>query len=204
MHFQNAVYGALSIADVTMKQRTSELLGPEPTPTVLALMAVKVKFEMIASYSAELERMVDRALPSSSIRINPKAVRSAQRRLASDEAFQVTAIIWKQSSYVSDKEIAAAGLARLNGILTSNSISRDLLPELAPQLFVQAKCARVQQIVKAAWQLGLIKKERLRPKLISLIGTEMLHEFMLNVGGGSYSAIGTTFPLHSCADEEAA
>jgi hypothetical protein len=158
----------------------------------VALMAM---MRMIAAFEYYHECLVKRIRPSPTRHQNDVAELDCQfDRLCSVSGLAVLALVWKESDYVTDEDLEAAGFERLrkDKKITQHSLGAALRASAA-------RCAlcgsddkyerRAQRIVEAAITFGLIEPQVGRRNLKPLRATKKLHELMIDVGG----AIDTLF-----------
>jgi hypothetical protein len=112
------------------------------------------------------------------------------RRLCKIEGFYVLALVWKESQFVTDQDLARAGLHRLPGSkpVTRHALGRALkisAGETASCDSDDKYARRAQRIVDAGVTFGLIEPQEVRDNFKPLRATEKLHQLMVKVGGAA-------------------
>ena len=158
-----------------------------------AVMASAANFAWSQAYHEELDQSVfplrDR---------DPDKTRLAnQRLLANLNTVPVLQFIWKESAFVTDAALKAAGVARMpiGGPLTTHGLSIILN---TGSRSVGAAVKQVAKIVRIGQAYGLIETRRIREKMIEIVGTQALHDLMLRVYFGQS---GKLPPLPQDGDE---
>src|SRR5262249_2266256 len=110
-----------------------------------------------------------------------KTIKSFRRTLESHEANTVLSILWRESPYITDDELAYDGHAKLFGEnpLTCYCLAVHLA---GSKNEVAATNSRVRLIVAAGTAFGLVSKKHLASTKIQIFGTEFLHNFMVRLG----------------------
>lgn len=169
-----------------------------PNAVTMALVTQAVLHEISANYLRLLEELVFPHKPA----FDEKQILSLKRTLVDSEANTVLTIVWKESPYVTDAELALSGYSRSFGNvpLTSHSLAVSLATTPKD---VAATNSRVRQIVLAASAYNLIKRDQACGNKVSLGATEFLHGFMVKLGeanGRAYERLLLTRRLHAVVD----
>ena len=114
---------------------------------------------------------------SKDISVDRKSRQSFERILLQEEAQWILAIIWRESKYVSDSDLAVAGLSRLfpGGDLTAFGLAVKLA-ELTEDC--AALNTRIRNIAIAAHAFGLVERSNISATKVSITGTALLHSVM--------------------------
>lgn len=107
-------------------------------------------------------------------------VRLHQKVLLRADTYLVLQTIWKESAFITEEELHAAGLARKfrPGTLTCHKLGVELA---ASKEDVGASNTRVKTIVTAAEAYDLIKRATVRVRHRPLLGTALLHSIMVDI-----------------------
>ena len=131
---------------------------------------------MAAAYIEVLDKIVF----VNEIAEDAKAKRSHQRALSTQEAFSFFQLLWKESRFVNDAELQAAGLPRIfsNGQINCHRLAIELAETPAE---VGAIIKRVRSLLRAGAVYGLVHEVRIGPKKYTVCGTSLLHQVMIAV-----------------------
>jgi hypothetical protein len=151
-----------------------------PEQTVSALVTVGGMIEMSEVWQ---DRLRDTVFPATEV-ADRMDRRLFQERLMSDLGQKLMMIAWKESSYVCDGAIDAAGAERLGSDCAPINC-HNLAKRIAfDKDDIDKTEKRIQGIVKAAEAYGLIARERFKnTRQQALRGTERLHGLMLELTG---------------------
>jgi hypothetical protein len=121
-----------------------------------------------------------------------KQYQAYRHHLLSERAVEILTIIWKESPYVSDQELASVRMSRL--FPDSGMTERGLAIALAdtPQ-DVSAANVSVRNLLVAGEAYGLVKRTETSPRRFLIEGTEFLHEFMIQLGEETVRTIQRNF-----------
>jgi hypothetical protein len=103
--------------------------------------------------------------------------------LSSLQALSFSQLLWKESPFVTDIELEAAGLPRnFPGVsLNAHRLAIELAETPAE---VGATIKRVSSLLCAGIAYGLVDRQRLGAKKIVVSGSALLHKVMLSVASG--------------------
>ena len=151
--------------------------------------ALIAMMSIIGAFDCFQERMVKQVRPNPIRHHNHVAKLDCQfGRLCTVSGLAVLALVWKESDYVKEEDLEAAGLKRLrkDKKITQHALGAALRASAT-------RCAlkgsddmyerRAQRIVEAAITFGLIEPQVDRRNLKPLRATEALHDLMIAVGG---------------------
>lgn len=115
-----------------------------------------------------------------SVICDAKDARTHQKVLLRADSYLVLQIIWKESGFITDEELRAAGLARnfAPGMLTCYKLGVELAPTKQE---VAASNTRVATVVAAAEIYDLVIRDTVRTKHRPLVGTPLLHGIMIDI-----------------------
>jgi hypothetical protein len=111
-----------------------------------------------------------------------KQLISFRRTLEGNEASSVLEILWRESSYVDERELSYAGYSKCfeDIFLTCYNLAVFLANGKED---VAATNSRVRIIIAAGAAYGLVHKKRLSRTKTLICGTEFLHKFMVELWG---------------------
>jgi hypothetical protein len=146
--------------------------GPNDVP--LLLRAHALHLNMIANYIEQLEATI---FCQTAVDGDGKVLLKYRRILQSSDAYKVLVVIWKESSFVSERDLSAAGLNRsyCGRDLTAHTLATDLshTPYEVGKLN-----SRVRIIGLAAAAYHLVDRDLVHGTRVVLKGTCILHNFM--------------------------
>jgi hypothetical protein len=169
-----------------MVDPTSGKTLEEADPTHLALRLHHVQNVMADAREHLLEQIVfSRVTDSIAAR---KGFHTYRRLLRSESAARILAILWRESPYVSDRDISSLGLSRSfpDMEITQHGLAAALATE--PEE-VSALHSQVRHLRMAAEAYGLVRSRVCSPARIYIQGTELLHQFMVRLAEESAAAI---------------
>jgi hypothetical protein len=112
---------------------------------------------------------------------------SFRRTLLSYETYPILRVIWKESPCVTDAELKALNFQR---IFPADTLSchafaeqiaeRDDAGEVDERIVGKVN-KRIGTIIDAGSACGLIEKRKIRRNMILLVGSELLHDFMIEL-----------------------
>jgi hypothetical protein len=107
--------------------------------------------------------------------------KSLERVIKGDEANLVLTLLWRESSYVGDNDLSYDGFSKLflGNPLTTYHLAVYLASDKNE---VAATNSRVRLIVSAGAAFGLVAKRQLTRTKVYIVGTELLHNFMVQLG----------------------
>jgi hypothetical protein len=144
----------------------------------MALKAIGFSLDVDAIYEELLGEMV---LSSASLAGPDRKDALRYARILKDrEAYAVLTIIWKESAFVSDETLRAAGVARTFEDVELSAYRIAVSFADAPQ-HLAATNSRVRAICLAAEHFGLIERIAHAQTRVALRGTKLLHHFMLAI-----------------------
>ena len=112
---------------------------------------------------------------------NRKITKSFKNILQTYEAHTVLFILWRESKFVTEDDLAYDSHEKL--FLESPLTTYRLAVHLSrTKNDVAATNSRVRLIVAAGAAFGLVEKRQLTPTNIHILGTELLHDFMVRLG----------------------
>jgi hypothetical protein len=112
---------------------------------------------------------------------NRKLKKSLERVIKDDEANLVLTILWRESPYVSEDELSYDGFSKI--FVDSPLTTYHLAVYLADgKNEVAATNSRVRLIVSAGAAFGLVTKRQMTRTKVYIVGTELLHNFMVRLG----------------------
>jgi hypothetical protein len=163
--------------------RTSDTLPLDLIPlNPVSLLTIRMQ-EIYCSFASNYVRLLNEMVFCSSTLIegNRKIIRYFKNLLQSYEANTVLSILWRESEYVTEDDLAYDSHSKLflENPLTTYRLAVHLSPTKND---VAATNSRVRLIVKAGLAFGLVEKRQLTPTNIHIFGTELLHNFMARLG----------------------
>ena len=171
------------MSDLEPSPRTSGLQAfGSSTLSPAALVTIRMQ-ELHRSLATNYTRLLkDIVFASGAVLQNDrKLVKYFRKTLTGNEANIVLSILWKESTHVTENELAYDGHSKLfvDRPLTSYHLAVYLA---GTKNDVAATNSRVRLIVAAGVAFGLIGKRQLTPTKIYIFGTELLHNFMVRLG----------------------
>jgi hypothetical protein len=171
------------MGDVSKSPGTSAPRGPAPAfidpACLVAIRMQEINRALSANYTRLLDQMV--FYRNANLDDNRKAAKSLRRVLTSEEANNVLSILWRESPHVSDNELSFDDFSKL--FSKEQLTTYHLAVHLAGSKHeVAATNSRVRLIVAAGAVYGLITKRQLTRTRVYIIGTELLHDFMVQLG----------------------
>ena len=150
---------------------------PQPrrsTAVVVALKAHATFMDMKANIETALDEVIDDFREKAA---NRKLFRKHRRVLLSNGGYDVILFIWKESRFVSEDEIAAAGLSRRYGgrMITAHNLATEFSEEPAE---VGKMNSKIRSIGLAANYFGLLERKKQRGKAVELRATDLLDSLM--------------------------
>jgi hypothetical protein len=156
-------------------------LGPLSLNPV-SLLAIRMQ-EIYRSFASNYDQLLNEMVfsPGGLIDNDRKKTKSFKTTLLSCEANTVLLVLWRESRYVTEDDLAYDGYSKLfmENPLTAYRLAVYLSPTKNE---VAATNSRVRLIVTAGTAFGLIHKRQLAPTNIHISGTELLHNFMVRLG----------------------
>ena len=153
-------------------------MTPESSDVVVTLVTNRIHREMVTSYVRLLKESVFSNEP---LNIDRKTLMACQRKLRSEDALAILEILWKESSWVSEENLKAAGLERYFN--KSEITQYGLAVALSYRTEDVAKTnSSVRSVALAAAAFGLIDRNKQTQKKIYLRATNKLHKFMIELG----------------------
>jgi hypothetical protein len=145
------------------------------SPTLRALDVLGAEENMDLCRQELLEELIFRKLDMSR-----QPMSSYRRLLLTSSAHKILKVVWKESSFVSDSELTIMGIARnfSDGEITQHHLAVVLSEEPSD---VSALNTKVRNVGIAAYAVGMIDRREQGPKKVLLSGTDLLHEFMLEL-----------------------
>ncbi len=162
----------LSLSDIT-------LLTGEIDPVVAAIAHHNSRMMIEARQAALLHSMVF-SLPLA-VPINKMTQNRDQKLLLKHDAYSICAIIWKESEFVPKAALAKVGIKRWSDESTRQISERGIAQLLScnDQSLLKGWTARVSRTTIAARNYGLVTRESISKTELSIRGTALLHEFMV-------------------------
>lgn len=160
----------------TMKATISTDCVRPDERTVAALRDHALLAETIRRFAAALQDEVF----VQSVGCDAKDARAHQKVLLRADSYLVLQIVWKESGFITDAELSAAGLSRkfTPGMLTCYKLGVELAPTKQE---VAASNTRVATVVAAAETYDLVTRDTVRTKHRPLVGTPLLHGIMIDI-----------------------
>jgi hypothetical protein len=164
------------------------------TPMSTFLRSHAAHLDMIANYGDLLDEAIFTRPPIGCDAKNSKFLKQQCRLLRSTDAYKTLAVIWKESRFVDDEDLARAGLSReyQGRDLTSYSLATDF-SRTAKQ--VAKLNSRIRSVGLAASTYGLIDRQLVHSTKVILSGTEVLHSFMSELGAKNSLVMTRFVPL---------
>jgi hypothetical protein len=171
---------ALHIGGIYASRARGDKNSPDINPA--CLVAIRMQ-EINRALSANYTRLLDEIVfyRSSILEDNRKEAKSLKRVLTNEEANNVLSILWRESPHVSDNELGFDEFSKLfpQKQLTTYHLAVHLA---GSKHEVAATNSRVRLIVAAGAVYGLVTKRQLTRTKVYIIGTELLHDFMVQLG----------------------
>lgn len=153
---------------------TAEAGGTNPA-TLLALESHAVCLELKGAYDLLLKRTV---FCQKSLR--DKYILGHQKALLDYNSYQILQLLWKESSFITDAERDAFGMER--SFINQSVTCWGLATRTATTPGDVGKVnKRIQTIVSAAHVYGLVELQRIGPKRTAIVGSQTLHNFMIEL-----------------------
>jgi len=164
------------------------------TPISAFLRSHALHLDMIANYSTLLDGTIFTRSPVGCDAHNPKVLKQHRRLLRSTDAYKTLAVIWKESRFVDSEDLARAGLSReyQGRDLTSYSLATDF--SRTPKQVAKLN-SRIRGVGLAAAMYGLIDRQLVHSTKVILSGTEILHNFMFELGAKNTLIMAKFVPL---------
>ena len=158
---------------------------PFDRPSLSPAVAVAVRMQEIYRAMSENYRRLIRELVFSrevATTADRKQLISYRRTLQGNEASSVLEILWRESSYVDERELSYAGYPKFfeDKCLTCYNLAVFLAYGKED---VAATNSRVRIIIAAGAAYGLVHKKQLSRTKTLICGTEFLHNFMIELWG---------------------
>jgi hypothetical protein len=171
------------MGDVSKSPGTSDPRGPRPAfidpACLVAIRMQEINRALLANYARLLNQIV--FYRTANLDDNRKAAKSLRRALISEEANNVLSILWRESPHVSDNELGFDEFFKL--FFKEQLTTYHLAVHLAGSKHeVAATNSRVRLIVAAGAVYGLVTKKQLTRTRVYINGTELLHDFMVQLG----------------------
>ena len=149
---------------------------PVDPAALAALTALGLESEM-EDYRLELlDRLVFSFVP------HQKQPNSSYRRLLiTPEAHGILKVVWKESSHITEEELATLGMAKImnDGCITQHGLAVKLTDKPSE---VSALNTQVRNVSIAAETFRLVERKQHSSTRVHLFGTILLHEFMTELG----------------------
>jgi hypothetical protein len=157
---------------LSLSQPIDQAVAADPISIAIRVHALQMDFA--ANYEAHLEETV---FNRSVDKVDAKDSRKYSRTLKSIEAYKILALLWKESSFVTEGALAAAGTRRQYSekIITAHRLAADLA-DGAHQVSILN--SRIRTIGIAAAAYGLVDRDAAKATNVPLRGTQILHDFM--------------------------
>jgi hypothetical protein len=145
------------------------------TPTLRALDVLGAEENMDVCRQELLEELVFAQLQT-----NKQPESSYKRLLLTTTAHKIIKVFWKESSFISDSELAIMGMTRN---FPANNITQHGLAVLLSEepSDVSGLNTKIRSVTIAAAAFGLIERKPQSARRLSLCGTSLLHEFMVEL-----------------------
>ena len=147
-----------------------------------SLVTIRMQ-EIYRALSANYTRLLNEIVFSRDtiLEENRKLKKSLERVIKDDEANLVLTILWRESPFVSEDELSYDGFSK---IFVDNPLTTyHLAVYLADgKNEVAATNSRVRLIVSAGAAFGLVTKRQMTRTKVYIVGTELLHNFMVRLG----------------------
>jgi hypothetical protein len=171
------------MADVSKRYGTSASRGPRGALINPACLVTIRMQEINRALSVNYIRLLDEIVfcRSTILQDDRKAAKSLRRVLTNEEANNVLTILWRESPHVSDNEL---GFDKFSKLFPQEQLTTyHLAVHLAGSKHeVAATNSRVRLIVAAGAVYGLVTKRQLTRTKVYITGTELLHDFMTQLG----------------------
>jgi hypothetical protein len=154
---------------------------PQPrrsTAVVVALKAHATFMDMKANIETTLDEVTENFLEKKAA--NRKLFMKHRRMLLLSGGYDVLSFIWKESRFVSEDEIDAAGILRKYGgrIITAHNLAAAFSEEPDD---VGKMNSKIRSIGLAANYFGLLERKKQRGKAVELRATDLLDSLMARI-----------------------
>jgi hypothetical protein len=171
------------MGDLRRAAAPASSLGSDSAMRPAALVTIRMQDiyrALLTNYTRLLEEAVF-TRDAETFGENRKILKSFRKILESEEANLVLSILWRESPYVSEDELAYDGYSKLffEKPLTSYHLTVYLANSKNE---VAATNSRVRLIIAAGAAFGLVDKRQLTCTKAYIFGTEFLHDFMVRLG----------------------
>jgi len=164
------------------------------SPTAIALVAQATHSYIVSTWDQLLDDHVFSLTPNACI--GPKEEKTYRRLLKSRDGNIVVSILWKESSFVTERDLQDAKMAKRfpENAITQHRLAVALATKPSE---VAALTYRVRNICIAAAAFGLVERDEISETKVLLRGTNQLHRLMLAVGQTQFTAVRSVATMRS-------